>query len=483
MSERTSSEIQRDIERTRAEMSHTIDALQERLSPGQLVDQAIWHLRQGELATSANDFAANLGRTIRDNPVPVVLIGTGLIWLLIASGRRGHGRYEGGYARYGYEPEDYYTEEEWIAEYGSTDEAAARYDERMRRHQGGTRRETDPAQARHYGAAPGPYGEPSSTPRPTDPTAERPGLSGSTVGAAAVNPGGPGNGDSSKGDAQSATERARQAAQQARERAAHVAGGPEFAAHTAGPATGSGQREAEAGRDETGDWRHRAGESAQHGMHEAGRRFEHASESARHGMERAGEYTREQTRRMREQARRGTRRAGSAFSRLLHERPLLMGAIGLAVGAAIGALIPATRRENEWLGEAADEVRHRAREEAQRARRIAERAVEAAREEAERQGLTPEGVKDELRQAERTAEQRARTAGHSATEQLKETGRQATESVKQMAKDAVHEARHAVEEKIDEKKEGLRKVAEAATEAAKEEAQRSSKEGERGSSS
>ena len=41
MNQRTASEIERDLDRTRAEMSQTVDALQDRLSPGQLFEQAL----------------------------------------------------------------------------------------------------------------------------------------------------------------------------------------------------------------------------------------------------------------------------------------------------------------------------------------------------------------------------------------------------------------------------------------------------------
>jgi hypothetical protein len=47
MTERSSREIERDIADTRSELRDTIDALQEKLSPGQLVDQMLDYFRSG----------------------------------------------------------------------------------------------------------------------------------------------------------------------------------------------------------------------------------------------------------------------------------------------------------------------------------------------------------------------------------------------------------------------------------------------------
>jgi hypothetical protein len=77
-------EIERDIERTRAEVSATIDAIQSKLTPGQLMDQAIGYLRTSLPA----DFGRNLSEAARNNPIPVALIGIGIAWMAI-SGRQG----------------------------------------------------------------------------------------------------------------------------------------------------------------------------------------------------------------------------------------------------------------------------------------------------------------------------------------------------------------------------------------------------------
>ncbi len=48
--------------------------------------------------------------------------------------------------------------------------------------------------------------------------------------------------------------------------------------------------------------------------------------------------------------------AQDRFNRAMDENPLAVGAIALALGTAIGLAIPQTRKENEWMGEARDNL-------------------------------------------------------------------------------------------------------------------------------
>lgn len=72
--------IEQDIDRTRASLGRTVDALERRLSPGELVDQALGMARE-----HGGDFATNLGRSVRNNPMPVILTGVGLAWMMASS--------------------------------------------------------------------------------------------------------------------------------------------------------------------------------------------------------------------------------------------------------------------------------------------------------------------------------------------------------------------------------------------------------------
>jgi Protein of unknown function (DUF3618) len=69
--------IEDEIRDTRREIDRTLDALQSKLSPGQLLDQALAYVKNG-----GGEFTTNLGRTISRNPVPVALVGVGLTWLM-----------------------------------------------------------------------------------------------------------------------------------------------------------------------------------------------------------------------------------------------------------------------------------------------------------------------------------------------------------------------------------------------------------------
>ncbi len=81
--ERNPEEIERDIERIRSEIGNTLNIIQEKLlSPGRVISDTL-----GQVGSGVGQFTSNLGRTARDNPVPAVLVGLGLGWLLMAPAR------------------------------------------------------------------------------------------------------------------------------------------------------------------------------------------------------------------------------------------------------------------------------------------------------------------------------------------------------------------------------------------------------------
>lgn len=95
----STNQIEREVEETRADLAQTANELRERLSVGQMVDEAGRMLR----TSGGSDFLRNLGRQVADNPLPVLLIGVGMAWLMMSSSRGRHrtDQFEAHYEPYG----------------------------------------------------------------------------------------------------------------------------------------------------------------------------------------------------------------------------------------------------------------------------------------------------------------------------------------------------------------------------------------------
>lgn len=83
---RSSDEIRRDIELNRSHLGTSIDALVEKFSPGELIDQ-VTHLLRGSPGVKMKRSSQLVVDTVRENPVPLALIGVGIAWLARESGR------------------------------------------------------------------------------------------------------------------------------------------------------------------------------------------------------------------------------------------------------------------------------------------------------------------------------------------------------------------------------------------------------------
>jgi hypothetical protein len=104
-------ELRAEIADTRVEMTETIEAIQDRLKPGNIVANASESVRNAttekvkQMANTAGDAAERVMNTsfmdtIRENPVPAAMIGIGAAWLLIR-GRSESRRYDMGRYAYG----------------------------------------------------------------------------------------------------------------------------------------------------------------------------------------------------------------------------------------------------------------------------------------------------------------------------------------------------------------------------------------------
>ncbi|MGH8502801.1 MAG: DUF3618 domain-containing protein [Gammaproteobacteria bacterium] len=253
--------IEADLDRTRGEMSDTLDALQKKLSPGELFDEALTYFRN----SGAGDFTSNFKNSITQNPLPVTLVGVGLAWLALSSGKASSAA--------GHDLSD-------LGDHDSYD-PYAQYPEDL----------------------------PASQPE---------GLEGGEF-----------------GDLASSDE---------------VAAGQD---QTSADKPSRMKRMASGGRE----------------------RMRGISHGARHGASRAGAMGRRQA-----------ARAKSGFEHMLNEQPLVLGAIGVALGAALAAGLPGTRREDELMGDARDQLMHRAQVKGEqqlgKAKHAAKSAADAARREA-----------------------------------------------------------------------------------------------------
>lgn len=78
---RTPEEIERDIERTRADFSSTVEALQSKLNPSELADQAVDYV----MTTAPVAYSVDFVNSVRNNPIPVAMMGIGFAWFMSAN--------------------------------------------------------------------------------------------------------------------------------------------------------------------------------------------------------------------------------------------------------------------------------------------------------------------------------------------------------------------------------------------------------------
>lgn len=74
--------LEQAAERLRADLDHTLDALERKLSPSQLLDRSLAYLRD-----HGGDVARTVSDTVQRNPVPILLTIAGIGWLIASSVR------------------------------------------------------------------------------------------------------------------------------------------------------------------------------------------------------------------------------------------------------------------------------------------------------------------------------------------------------------------------------------------------------------
>lgn len=76
--------LEREIDTKRAEIRGAVEALEHKLSPGELFERALGFARG-----NGREFVDNLGASVKANPVPMLLTSVGLLWMMASqhSGR------------------------------------------------------------------------------------------------------------------------------------------------------------------------------------------------------------------------------------------------------------------------------------------------------------------------------------------------------------------------------------------------------------
>lgn len=85
---KSSADLQREIDAQRSRVEDTIDQIQDKLSPGQLVDELLNYTKGG------GEIVSNLQRQVTSNPLPVALLGVSLAWLMAKPANGATSNYE-----------------------------------------------------------------------------------------------------------------------------------------------------------------------------------------------------------------------------------------------------------------------------------------------------------------------------------------------------------------------------------------------------
>ena len=74
-------QLENEVERVRSQLVDALDEFRANLSPGQVLDQLTEYAGEGD----AGEFYRRLRHQMGQNPVPMVLVGTGVAWMMLSS--------------------------------------------------------------------------------------------------------------------------------------------------------------------------------------------------------------------------------------------------------------------------------------------------------------------------------------------------------------------------------------------------------------
>ena len=80
---KTAEEVEREVEASRSSLDRTVEALKDKMTPGQLLDEAT-----RAMGTGGQQVISKFMEQAKENPMPLAVMGLGLAWLMSSSGRR-----------------------------------------------------------------------------------------------------------------------------------------------------------------------------------------------------------------------------------------------------------------------------------------------------------------------------------------------------------------------------------------------------------
>ncbi len=81
---KSAAQLERELDQARSRLGMTASELSDRLSPSELLDQALDMARK-----HGGEFGRNLGSQVKSNPIPMILTSVGLSWMMMSSGKNG----------------------------------------------------------------------------------------------------------------------------------------------------------------------------------------------------------------------------------------------------------------------------------------------------------------------------------------------------------------------------------------------------------
>jgi|KBSMisStandDraft_5_1062788.scaffolds.fasta_scaffold25178_3 hypothetical protein len=344
-------ELERASEEHRARIAALVDELRGHVTPGEIVNQLVGRDAGQELVRY---LAWQARRQLRQNPVPVAIIGTGIAWLLLANALRKQRQIP---LHDGLDYEDYVALQ--AADSGGILGGAKR-----------VIRQLSNAAAHHRQPEAYAYEEASMT------HSEKHGGSHRKRGAH----NGGGSHDRSGDEVQPGEAALQDESEESEQRGLigrTLQKGREAAANLGQSAVDKAKNAAGRTQDIATDLAHAA-------LQKSGETLGSAKDAVGQTASSLMERTNEMARRTGRAAGHTAGRAGSGIGRLAREQPLLVAGVGFALGVALGALFPLSRMENEMLGEQADKLKESAKELAsegyEKVKTVAQRTYEAATE-------------------------------------------------------------------------------------------------------